>query len=800
MQKPSEDSAELAFRRLDGLWDELRAGPDVLANEAKIRLAYIDRVLFEVLRWSHVDVDPEKHCRPGFADYACSVGGKVRMVIEAKRSGETFLINGSFRKGPVPYGLLSSESKVLREAVQQSAEYASQLGATVAVASNGYQWVVVLAYVPGEPLHDRNVTVFESVDAIRARFREFYDLLSPLGIRTNAAVSILMTHVGGAPPPKASTTIVGYPVVARRNELRNELGHVLDAVWIETGRKEGETEFLRACYVLPSDSEGTMDFAFELVSQRLGLDGTAIDVITPGDNISGIDLVGREKPILVLGQVGHGKTTFLRYLKLVRAPEEMSRYVQIDIDFVDEPAHEQEVTTFIYRMVERQLIDVYNIDPTDADVARGALQGSLARLHKTARWQCLGTPEERRREEARHIDRVVGDRKTYFPKLFAHVKKGQGRSVAVFFDNLDRRNPRIQEEAFLRASAIAREWDCLVFVCLRPDTFANSRKGGVLDSLSPTTISIVAPDIGLLLKRRFRFAAEVARGERGPELSFRAAPTRGATFDLPAAAKVLDTCGESFARNSKLGDLFVAAANGNMRELLEHVKRALVSRHLNTHTILDRSGKYGLREHDMLRALLFGSYQYYSGSDSIFCNLFDILSNDSREHFIRLSILRRLMNVTDRRGPSRFVPEQAVLDDVCSLGFALSTATDYLRDIEERGCVECWPGQVGANEARRIAVTELGRYQAHALLGKFAYYDAIAMDTPISDDAVLRAIRDSGSRPSLEHAVSRVRLLVGYLSECVADYPDRVVRELWRDMSHEVEQEAAAVETAIGSV
>ena len=118
-----------------------------------------------------------------------------------------------------------------------------------------------------------------------------------------------------------------------------------------------------------------------------------------------------------------------------------------------------------------------------------------------------------KRNEVSHIVKLQQDQHTYLAKVFRHLRKGRGQSISIFFDNLDRRVDPIQEEAFLKASAMARDWGCLVFVCLRPSTFFRSKGDGVLDSLAPKTISVVSPKLSVVLKKRFRYARRLAKGE-----------------------------------------------------------------------------------------------------------------------------------------------------------------------------------------------------------------------------------------------------------------------------------------------
>src|SRR5437016_1830567 len=91
---------------------------------------------------------------------------------------------------------------------------------------------------------------------------------------------------------------------------------------------------------------------------------------------------------------------------------------------------------------------------------------------------------------SKHLDQLTQPR--FFQIRLNHYSSRQ-ISVAMFLDNLDRRHPAIQEEAYLRASAMARDWSAVVFVSLRPTTFYYSQKFGVLDSVAPRLINVVSP-------------------------------------------------------------------------------------------------------------------------------------------------------------------------------------------------------------------------------------------------------------------------------------------------------------------
>ena len=279
---------------------------------------------------------------------------------------------------------------------------------------------------------------------------------------------------------------------------------------------ESSVTFVENCYVNPKSHSDILTLAKELIDKRRNED----DIITEYD-IESIDKLPyeianlpAEKPFIILGEIGRGKSSFLKYLRFVSAKESLKNYIQIELNFLDRPDTHEEIHNFVYEEIERQLLENYGIDIHEDKFVRGVLHGDLKRLNKTTRGKFLSNnPEKYAEFEVEKIETITTDRHTYFTKVFHHLKRGQKKSLALFFDNLDRRSNKIQEESFLKSSAIARDWACLVFICLRPTTYYKSQETGVLDTIAPTTFTVGHPDLSLVLKRRFSYAKQIATGQ-----------------------------------------------------------------------------------------------------------------------------------------------------------------------------------------------------------------------------------------------------------------------------------------------
>jgi hypothetical protein len=788
---------------IDFAFDKLKHNEKVirgaeLSNEATTRLRAIDTILFDFLGWDKLNVETEKYCRyEGFSDYCFLQGSSIRLILEAKKSGTTFLLPArSYQSRAVGFGLLAKECPGALDAMTQAAGYAASEGSRYVAISNGHQWLLALSFVTDQPISERLVYVFESFEAIVNRFGHFWKCFSPSGIYNNSPAPELLESRKAPAPAKLSSSISNYPVPANRNVIVNELGYILSLVWDEMNVDENDEEFLRRCYIRPDASEDSISIAKELLSQRRETDELATTEAYDSNRLP--DLVkhyATEKPIVVLGGIGHGKSIFLKYLRTIKAKKELKPYIQIDIDFLDRPDRPQDVGPYIYTEINRRLLDTYGIDVTEDGIVRGALHFEIQRLKNTPKGKLYHTDKKAYKiYELEKIEEYQRDCHFYLTKVFKHLKQARGYSLGIFLDNLDRRHDPIQEEAFLMASAMARDWASLVFVCLRPDTFYRSKRDGVLDSVAPKLITVASPKTMILLKKRFQYAREIAEGfHDSREHVQRGSLGREVTLSLPSVASFFDCCIQSLA-NKDLVALFDAVCNGNVRDLLRYTNQIITSKHLNTEKILEKipSG-YLIPVHEVLRALLYGNSMHYDPDRSVFVNLFDIVRVDPMEHFSRFLALHYLNRVALGPQSGHFCAVADIIQYLCQLGYAAEHVRDTIEFLYGKAC--CTSRVVGLrwselSTADVIRITTLGRYHVNALVNSFQYFDAITVDTPILDEQVRKITVDVDG---IIRRLNRADAFVDYLDKCSNSIQDSDAIQLWKDSFGQVKAEIRAI-------
>lgn len=799
--------ADEAFFVFKSKRPELETTGDI--NEATTRLRVIDTILFDVLGWDKGDVEAEKwHRAVGYSDYV--FGPASAMVLEAKRDGVSFVLpDRTYPDAPVRFSLLAKECPEAADALRQAQSYAAERGARYSAITNGRQWILSLTFVPGQFVEDRSVFVFESIDAIGEKFRLFYECFSTSAIATNLPNERLLDARRAPPPPKLSSKIVNYPVPADRNTLVNTLRRVLQLVWDEANFDTDSAIFLERCYIVPDPSEDMLRVARELLEQRSATDSfyrnapipASASILLTQKKLADEDALDREQPIVLLGRVGNGKSTFLKYLRHIAAKEVLDKdYIQIDIDFIDRPETAGHVPTFILDAVEHQLKKTYQIEIDSDPFVRSALRRQLKEFHATPRGKLLATPgreQELANAEVDYLESFTKDRAKYLQYVMRHIRGSYGKSIAIFFDNLDRQKDDIQEQAFLRASAIAADWTALVFVCLRPSTVQKSVARGVLDTIAPRMIFVSPPKTAPMLRKRFQYAAQFASKALPPTAYVRASFTPETEESMPRAVELFEACDQSILRKPHIAQQYESVANGNVRLIIRYVRDTLTSNHLNTEKLTSRNyqpGEFELKENETLRALIFGPYTHYEPNSSLFANLFDINRADKSEHFSRLLLLEfchRFAHSVDQYG---FTPIDGIHAYMASLGYSahhVSEVIDLLfakKYLEGRDHDEETP-----TLGDQVRITSLGRYHVSTLVRKFDYLDAVVVDTPILDEKIRAKMSDARA---MDQRTYRAREFLRYLDQASESLLDLEAKRVWSDISIALASNITDVENA----
>lgn len=742
-------------------------------NEATTRLHLIDRILIDCLGWPVQDIEAERHFRSEYTDY--ELGRPIKhLLVEAKREGKYFELPHGFGKSICQVRTLFDLSNDIKNAVEQAMRYCQTRGIALGVVANGRQLIAFVASrQDGLPPEEGQALVFESLQAMEARFSQLWGALSPAGIGARHLHVLLSSNNIKPPPDKLSTRLVDYPGFKNRNPVAAEL-QILGGLFIEdiARRPEYEQEFVRDTYC---DSGALSQYALvsrEILSARYShyFEKETRVSVKPARTKKGIqpELVGdlvtaslSQRPIILVGDVGVGKSMFIKHLVYVEAREVLERAVVLYVDFGSKPTLSRDLPPYVVGEFERQLRDEYSIDVDERNFVRGVYNLELRRFETGVYGDLKDVdPAGYRKQEIAFLAGLLGDREAHLRASLSHIVKGQNRQVVIFLDNVDQRPLEFQEQVFLMGQGFAQNWPVTAFVALRPDTFAYSRASGSLAAYQPRVFTIDPPRVDRVIQKRLEYALDRLR-ETGRLPSF----PQGFTLGSQRLEQYIEVLTLAFERVEEIIQFVDNMSNGNLRKALDFVATFVGSAHVDTHKIfriLEEKKRYWIPRHEFLRAVIFGDNEYYDPGDSPIINVFDIASADCREHFLVLLLLSYVERAGSIGGVEGFVPVANVYQYLQERQFSERQIEVAVQRCLHRGILAS-PRVEIAGSAERVRITPAGAYTAKKLVTLFEYVDAMIVDTPVTDESVRVLIQDERST---EGRLDRAKIFADYLDSC----------------------------------
>ncbi len=725
--------------------EQLRSAAAEDRNEDTTRFQLIDPLLTECLAHPRSSIKTEMYVNPGYADYV--IGAPFpQLIIEAKREGSTFeLPAGLSGRSTVSLPTLRTDPTAAA-AIDQVTRYANSLGVALAGIANGTQLAIFLATRgDGRPPAEGEAIVFTSLDEMKTEFRKLWDMLSRDGLaRRSAQQVLLMGSAAAQPPPKLSTDIRDYPGFRRRSERETDL-KLLSTVFIQDieGSSEVSDEFLRECYY----NSGTLSqYAFvskEILRSRyenlpaaLGIESESVQSkkgLNPALTRDLVSTAMNSKPIVLLGDVGVGKTMFIRHLLRVDAAEELADALVLYVDFGSEPALATHLQDHITESVIEQLVDDYDVDIHADSFVRAVYNGELNRFRRGIYGSLAESdPPAYKQHEIDELARLISNRGQHLERSLKHLEGSNRRKAVIVLDNIDQRPLDFQDQIFVIAQAMSARLAATVFVSLRPATFFESKLRGSLAAYQPRAFHVLPARVSSVVERRLAFARTKLND-----------PTTPTALSVSAAdlSTYLDALERGFTSNPTLMEALENMSGGNTRIALEYLASFIGSGYVDTARILEvaeRGDIYVIPVHEFMRSIIYGENDLYDPSSSRIANIFDISVADEREHFLLPLLLAEIQHAGEASRSGGFVEQNAIYEAAAKWGFSPDQTKWQLDRAVDKRLLDLNPG-TGAQPYR---ITSVGAYMHRAMLVTFSYVDAMIVDTPVLDPSIRSEISD----------------------------------------------------------
>ena len=780
-------------------------------NEATTRLQLIDELLFDCLGWDKADCVAEDNFDGTYTDYSLGNPHK-NLIVEAKKEDIYFEVPAGLREITYRINRFKNEAPSVYEAIRQAMGYCQSRGVPFGAVCNGHQFIAFLASrTDGVPPIDGRALVLNSLQDMADKFLHLWNSLSSTGVASRG-LPIFLQESGDRPPPdKLSLRVHSYPRYQMRNPLQTDLQVFGDLIIEDVGKlPENEEEFLRECY---AESGALSQYA--LVSKSIlqskysrefeeSLAGPSLADATakggkPRITSEMLAQSATKRPVLLIGDVGVGKTMFVRHFISVEAAELLREAIILYIDLGVQPTLESDLDEYLELEITRQLLENYDIDISERQFVQGVYNGPLRRFERSIYLSLRDTdPVEYEKRRIAFLEEQLASKHEHLRQCLEHVRKGRNRQIVIFLDNVDQRPDGFQQRAFLIGQSMAELWPAYVFVSLRPETYHRSRSEGTLSAYHAKAFTISPPRVDRVIHKRLRYAIQLLEsGVIGRSIE-------GVNFnvDLQDLLDYLRIIDYSFEHNDELTEFVDNVSGGNIRLALDFIRVFVGSGHADTAKMLQiyrDEGRYRLALHEFLRAVIYGDYRDYDPSASEITNLFDISGADGREHFLAPILLAYLGLDSRASGNNGYVSAESVYRYSQGFAFNPSQITSALNRLMRNKLIETESRRPlsGRPETRDqyYRITTIGSYYYQKLVGIFPYVDAMVIDTPIVDRAVRENIGDEGS---ILRRLERAEIFRRYLDSQWSMIEAAVEVFNWRHLSSQLNAEINFIKSRLG--
>ena len=729
-------------------------------NESQTRFHIIDIVLKDCLGWEG-EIEVENYEEKGFTDY--ELGSPRIAILEAKRQGRTFeLPAGYSKKIVVDLKSLMQFSVETSNAIEQVQHYCSLRGVPVAIISNGNQYIAFLATrTDGKSIFEGDAIVFHSLENIYEKFNEVWQLLSIQGVKEHNLFRRLNNIEKGI-PKKLSSYLLNYPKARYRSETQTSL-RSLSELFIQdiVENEELEENFIKECYCESGELEQYSLLSKNILKKRYSAlfhddeqSPTLLPVKDKKHNNLTLDTIAgslSHRPIVLLGDVGVGKTSFIKNLIYNTATSEFKNSITIYINLGSEGALTSNLKDFVIREIEEQLYEVHDIHLYDFDIIRGIYASEITKFDRGIKGQ-LKQADPKRYEEALldHLDEMSKEKDQHLKKAINYYSKSTKRQFIVIIDNADQREYETQQQAFIISHELAKNWQSLVFIALRPNTFYRSQRSGALSAYPHKIFTIEPPRIDKIIEKRLNYALEISEGKI-PIETFSTLKSMNLTLFLKA---LLD----SLLHNSELYEFLSNITGGNIRKSIDLVAKFIGSPNVDCEKIIEimkRKNEYRIPLHEFTKSALLGDYGHYHPDHSIAINMYEVSHSEAKEHFLKPLLLAFIDSNSPLKDSNYFYSTDNIFKEMQNYGFSVTQTENNLRLLTNRKLIETSQrvtfeedeeGILFGELPRQFRITSIGAYHLKKWIGNFAYLDAMVFDTPIfNEDLIQPMIKKSES-------------------------------------------------------
>lgn len=724
-------------------------------NEASTRFHIIDEVLI-CLGWKNNDFALEKHQNGDYTDY--ELGKPRRLIVEAKRNDNIFELPPNPSKNRIlNLKSLINSSTACGDAINQAQKYCADRGVRYALVTNGYQYIAFLATRDDgiSPL-DGKALIFTSLHDIAENFTLFWNNLSSDAVIENR-LSRTLNGTKQSLPKKLTSHLPYYPNYRTRSDLQASLKSLAELLIQDIFESELQEEnFINYCYcesgTISKDSLLSKNILnaryasiFSSNESKLSVTdvrskkGSSFDKDVLADAIS-------KRPIVLLGDVGVGKSSFLKNLEYNSAFEEFRSAIFIKIDLGISATLTDNLKENILLKIENTLSEKYEINTQSQEFVSGVYSKEIQKFSQSIYGSFKNSdPARYENEKINMLIEKINNKAEHLKMSIKHASRQLKKQIIIIIDNADQRDFDTQQAAFLIAQELAKNWEALVFISVRPKTFFYSQRNGALSAYANKIFTIKPPRIDNVIKKRLLYAINIAKGD------FTAEEFGRVLIRSESLVSFLSSLVYSLDENQELNEFISNITGGNVRLAIDIVKNFIGNPNVDVEKIIsetERHGDYYIQLHEFSKSVLLSELSHFNDENSISMNIFDVSHPDPKEHFLKAFIISFLSYEGAQKDKDGFIENIHIHQEMQELGYLPSQIDQTITLLVNKKLIESNKRITFSEDDQSLLerenityrVTSAGLYHVNRWAASFVYMDAVCYDTPIFDATTFKML------------------------------------------------------------
>lgn len=453
--------------------------------------------------------------------------------------------------------------------------------------------------------------------------------------------------------------------------------------------------------------------------------------------------------MLIIGNVGSGKSTFIRYFKKVFLEKQhISLAKQCDWIFLNmnfAPLTSGEIYNWLKNDLIAQLQNNHkDINFSNYEVIKKIFRKEIRNFDSGIGQLLKGNEAKYNKELYNLLKKRIDDTSLYLASLMTYLKETFSLLPIIVLDNCDQRNKEEQLLTFQVAQWLRTTFKCIVLLPMRDNTYDLYRDEPPLDTvIKDLVFRIDPPDLLKVIQARLDYLVRITdQAETTYVLK------NGINISIKKAELIeYFKCIMLAIRNNKLAtNIFYKLSDRNTRNGIQLFEDFCKSGHISADDIfkIRAVGKeYELPSYKLLNALLRKNRRYFNGEESNFVNLFfSSYKDDFPDPFVRIDLLIWLRSRINKEGPTKnkgMFSVQEIVRDMQLIGHNDGVTQREINYLIKRGLIlsENLMSSVCNNDLIKITVS--GMFHLN-MLCNVTYLSACAEDVLFKNTTIMTLI------------------------------------------------------------